>query len=210
MTVQNLISRRSISIIFLRKSIRIAIYYQIISEWILFYYYEYYNGNEDFDRGSNSDNAQIIFDILPFNLSDELKEFYKMYDGNHPLTPQLTFYPLIESCTNLITGLSDRPALILLTGNRGEIYYVICPDTPEIFSPVYCKVPDKEPVLYAECLTSWIVAIAQCYQEGAYYIEIDPDSGAKKIEQDLDKVEAIFEKFNPNQIDAWRSIWKES
>jgi hypothetical protein len=54
------------------------------------------------------------------------------------------------------------------------------------------------------------VAIAQCYQEGAYYIAIDPESGAKKIEQDLDKVEAIFEKFNPNQIDAWRSIWKES
>jgi hypothetical protein len=87
---------------------------------------------------------------------------------------------------------------------------VICSDTKETFSTIYCKLPDKEPVVYAECLTSLIVAIAQCYQEGAYYLAINPDSGERKIEQDLDKVETIFEKFNPNQIDAWRSIWKET
>ena len=50
--------------------------------------------------------------------------------------------------------------------------------------------------------------IAQCYQEGAYYIAIDEETGERSIQQDLDKIEPIFEKFNPDQIDNWRKIWK--
>jgi hypothetical protein len=34
------------------------------------------------------------------------------------------------------------------------------------------------------------------------------DPGNKEIKQDLDKIEPIFEKFNPEQIDNWRKIWK--
>jgi hypothetical protein len=52
------------------------------------------------------------------------------------------------------------------------------------------------------------VTIAQCYQEGAYYIAIDEETGDRSIQQDLDKIEPIFEKFNPDQIDNWRKIWK--
>jgi hypothetical protein len=75
-----------------------------------------------------------------------------------------------------------------------------------MISPVYCQFPDEEPVIYAECVTSLIVTIAQCYQEGAYYIAIDEETGERSIEQDLDKIEPIFEKFNPDQIDNWRKI----
>jgi hypothetical protein len=186
-------------------------YHQIIFEWILFYYHDYYKGNTDFEWEDEHSNINLIIATRSLSLSRELNTFYAMiYKVNYPLAPGLHFHSLEESSQNLITGLSPYPALKLFSGDCGEIYYAICPDTPETFSPIYCKVPEKEPVVYAECLTSWIVAVAQCYQEGAYYIAIDPESGERKIEQDLDKVEPIFEKFNPNQIDAWRSIWKET
>jgi hypothetical protein len=186
-------------------------YHQIIFEWILLYYHEYYNGNTDFKWEHSKYDFSTSSTILPFYLSMELKEFYEIiYEGNHPFAPGLHLHSLTEASENLMTGFSSYPALKLFTGDRDEIYYAICADTKETFSTIYCKLPGKEPVVYAECLTSLIVAIAQCYQEGAYYLAIDPQPGERKIEQDLDKVEPIFEKFNPNQIDAWRSIWKEA
>lgn len=186
-------------------------YHQIIFEWILFYYYDYYKGNTDFDWRHSDSNLKYNIAALSLYLSQELDAFdVIIYEGNHPLAPGLCVHSFAESSQNLISGLSDRPALKLFSGDRDEIYYAICSDTQETFSTIYCKLPGKEPVVYAECLTSLIVAIAQCYQEGAYYLSIDPKSGERKIEQDLDKVEPIFEKFNPNQIDAWRSIWKEA
>ena len=63
-------------------------------------------------------------------------------------------------------------------------------------------------MVYAECITSLIVTIAQCYQEGCYYVETDRETGIREIKQDLDRVEPIFDKFNPGQIDVWRKIWK--
>ncbi len=185
-------------------------YGEIIFEWILFHYHEYHNGNMDFDWRQSDSNLKSNMTANSLYLSEELDVFDNIiYEGNHPLAPGLCFHPFTEFSQNLIFGLSPDPALKLFSGERDEIYYAICPDTRETFSKIYCKLPDREPVVYAECLTSLIVAIAQCYQEGAYYVVIDPESGEKKIEQDLDKVEPIFEKFNPTQIDAWRSIWKE-
>jgi hypothetical protein len=66
----------------------------------------------------------------------------------------------------------------------------------------------EEPIGYAECISSWIATIAQCDRDGGYYIAIDERSGEKEIRQDLDKIEPIFEKFNPEQIGNWRKIWK--
>jgi hypothetical protein len=98
--------------------------------------------------------------------------------------------------------------LPLFHGDRQEIYYVLCDNEERMISHVYCQFPGEEPVIYAECVTSLIVTIAQCYQEGAYYIAIDEETGERTIEQDLDKIEPIFEKFNPDRIDTWRKIWK--
>ncbi len=185
-------------------------YNEIIFEWILFYYYDYYKGNSDFDWRHSDSNLKSNIAARSLCLSQELDMFDGIiYEENHPFAPDLYLHPFTESSQNLISGLSSYPALKLFSGDRGEIYYAICTNNQEIFSTIYCKLPDREPIVYAECLTSLIVAIAQCYQEGAYYIAIDPVSGERKIEQDLYKVEPIFEKFNPNQIDAWRSIWKE-
>jgi hypothetical protein len=77
-----------------------------------------------------------------------------------------------------------------------------------MISHVYCQFPNEETVIYAECVTSLIVTLAQCYQEGAYYIATNEETGERSIEQNLDAIEPIFEKFNPDQIDNWRKIWK--
>jgi hypothetical protein len=156
-----------------------------------------------------NDSKEIV-KSFPLNMPEELKNFYIMYEGVHRLAPGLKFYPSKEVITDLATKSIDYPIIRLFHGDKNELYYMRYEDKEKIFSNVYCKFPHKEPTIYAECLTSWISTIAQCYQEGAYYIAIDPESGQKKIEQDLDKIEPIFEKFNPNQIDAWRSIWRES
>ncbi len=44
---------------------------------------------------------------------------------------------------------------------------------------------------------------------GAYYIYFDEESGYSYIEEDLEKFEEIFQKYNPDQIDTWRYLWKE-
>jgi hypothetical protein len=177
----------------------------IIFEWILFHHYEYYNGMDDVDW-----QGLCIVKKYPFNPPiDELEIFYQICQRNYQLAPGLNFYHFYESSISVTTGFSVYPILRLFHGDSNEIYYILCDNKKKVFSNIYCKFPDRETVVYAECLTSWIATIAQCYQEGAYYIAIDPESGERKIEQDLDKVEPIFEKFNPNQIDAWRSIWKE-
>jgi hypothetical protein len=185
-------------------------YCEVIFEWILFYCCEYYNGNQDFDWSEDNPDIESIITTHSLQLSEELHLFYKiLYKCDYPLIPGLDSYSLMESSKNLINGFNNRPALKLFTGCRGEIYYAICPETQETFSTIYCQLPEQEPMVYAECLTSLMMATAQCYQKGAYCLKIDTDSGEKTITQDLDEVEKIFEKFNPNQIDNWRSIWKE-
>jgi hypothetical protein len=188
---------------------------------VIFKWLEFHCGDDIdwFDYKGNGSRASWVKDCndkkeivksSPLNMPEELKNFYIMYEGDYRLAPGLKVYPSKEVITDLATKSIDYPIIRLFHGDRNELYYMRYEDTEKIFSNVYCKLPDKEPTIYAECLTSWIAAIAQCYQEGAYYIAINPESGERKIEQDLDKVEPIFEKFNPNQIDAWRSIWKET
>ena len=194
----------------------------IIIEWLRFHYYEYYNGGNDIEWEAYTDHylskspSQRLCDDIKHickyfscKLSKELESFYLTYQGNYPIAPGLHFYPLQEAVKNTRLDLSVYPVR-LFRGDRNETYYLLCNSRRKTISPVYCQFLGRKPVVYAECLTSWIATIAQCYQEGAYYIAIDSESGERKIEQDLDKVELIFEKFNPNQIDAWRSIWKEA
>jgi hypothetical protein len=184
-------------------------YDEIILEWVLFYCCEYYNGNKDFEWIEYTPDIESIITMYSLELPEEIYVFYKtIYECDYPMIPGLEICPLMESDKNLVNKFNDRRVVKLFTGCRGEIYYAICPEAKETFSEIYCKFPEQEPMVYAECLTSLILATAQCYQEGAYYLTYDNDSGQKKIAQDLDRVEKIFEKFNPDQIDNWRSIWK--
>jgi hypothetical protein len=185
----------------------------IITSWQLYHLNQLYLKYPQTDAlRINADDAIKIIDSLPFKLPTELWSLYQYYNGGYQFTPGLHFYPLkqaIQALSNLNWIKSDTGyPFPLFKGNRDEIYYVLADDPEPTYSHVYCIFPDKEPVIYAECITSLIVTIAQCYQEGAYYIAIDEETGDRTIEQDLDKIEPIFEKFNPDQIDNWRKIWK--
>jgi hypothetical protein len=185
----------------------------IIINWQLYHYNQLYlKYPQTDDLKINPDDAIKIIDTLPFRLPTELANLYHYYNGGYQLTPRLYFYPLkqaIQALSTLTWIKSDMGyPFPLLKGNRDEIYYVLADDPEPTYSHVYCQFPDEEPIVYAECVTSLIVTIAQCYQEGAYYIAIDEETGDRSIQQDLDKIEPIFEKFNPDQIDTWRKIWK--
>jgi hypothetical protein len=181
----------------------------IIIYWQFFHCRTLYRRMEDLDNKTIEDiNIEKLIKNLPFKLSQELHSLYQnYYYGKHQLVPGLYFYLRRQAIGNLITGL-DSYLVRLFHGDRQEIYYVLCDNEERLISHVYCQFPGEEPVIYAECVTSLIVTLAQCYQEGAYYIAIDEETGERSIEQDLDKIEPIFEKFNPDQIDNWRKMWK--
>jgi hypothetical protein len=185
----------------------------IMINWQLYHYNQLYLKHpQTDDLKINAEDARNIIDSLPFKLPTELWSLYQYYNGGYQLTPRLYFYPLkqaIQALSNLNWIKSDTGyPFPLFKGTRDEIYYVLADDPEPTYSHIYCIFPGEEPIVYAECVTSLIVTIAQCYQEGAYYIAIDEETGARSIEQDLDKIEPIFEKFNPDRIDNWRKIWK--
>ena len=184
-----------------------------IINWQLYHYNQLYLKHSPIDDLQISLNdSRKVTDSLPFKLSLELYSLYRYFNGGYELFPHLYFYPLrqaIQVLSNLTWIKSDTGyPFPLFKGTRDEIYYVLADDPEPTYSHVYCVFPGKEPMVYAECVTSLIVTIAQCYQEGAYYIAIDEETGERSIEQNLDAIEPIFEKFNPDQIDNWRKIWK--
>jgi hypothetical protein len=128
-------------------------------------------------------------------------------EDKYQLAPGLNVCPLQHSVRETKLGLDVYPVQIF-RGDRQEIYYVLCDNIQRPYSHVYCQFPNAEPFVYAECIGSLMVTIAQCYRDGGYYIAINEQSGEKEIKQDLAKIEPIFEKFNPEQIDNWRKIWK--
>jgi hypothetical protein len=179
----------------------------IIPNWLEFHYYEYYN-NTYYNSSDRHKNTEGMIKLIPYTMTEELSIFYSIYAHTYSfLAPGLHFYLLEEEIKKSLPGLDSCPVQIFY-GDRHEIYYVICDHEERLISPVYCQFLGKEPIVYAECLSSLIATIAQCYQEGAYYIAINEQTGERSIEQDLDKIEPIFEKFNPDQIDTWRKIWK--
>lgn len=185
----------------------------IIIDWQIYYYERLYLKEISTD-GVQIDYADAIkiSEHLPFKLPNELYTLYRYHNGGYQLAPNLYFYSLkqaIRAGYNLkwIKANTGYP-FPLFKGTRNEIYYILANDSEQTYSHVYCIFPSGESMIYAECITSLIVTIAQCYRERAYYISINEESGTRNIRQDLDKIEPIFEKFNPAQIDNWRKIWR--
>lgn len=192
--------------------ILIAVSSNKIFSWLFFYHDDLYNYLNLYGIDKRTISEQIsqierLINNFPFKFSQELHILYKYYREECQIAPKLYFHPFSQSIQSRKTESNDY-TLLLFHGDRQEVYYVLCNNEERMISPVYCQFSGEEPVIYAECVTSLIVTIAQCYQEGAYYIAINEETGERSIEQDLDKIEPIFEKFNPDQIDTWRKIWK--
>jgi hypothetical protein len=174
-----------------------------IVEWQYFHVGGFYRESE---CKSNKNNAKQLLERLPFKLPKEFYIFHAMHGEEYQMAPGLYSSPLEKRIQSSITN--DNGIFTLFQGDQQETYYIVCDDVMRDVSHVYCLVPGREPLVFAECITSFIVAICQCYQEEGYYTSIDELSESITIEQDLNKVELVFEKFNPNQIDNWRQIWK--
>jgi hypothetical protein len=183
----------------------------IIINWQLYHYNQLYLKHLLIDELKiNYDDAIKITKSLPFKLPMELYNLYHYYNGGYQLAPDLYFYSLkqsIHALPKLAHIKSNRGyPFPLFKGDGGKIYYVLAHGSQATYSHVYCILSGGMPTIYAECVTSLIVTIAQCYQEGCYHIETDRETGIREIKQDLDRIEPIFEKFNPDQIDTWREI----
>jgi hypothetical protein len=155
--------------------------------------------------GSSDKYNYINTKDLPSIMHKDLSIFYLLYDGRFPLIPGLYSYCVEEALANTIKkqGVSLMP---IFHGEVGEIYYVQCSDGTGDISKVYCQIPGMELDNYAECFTSWMMSIAQCYQDDVYSVVVDKFSGNTTIEKDLCKMESIFEKFNPDQITVWKKL----
>jgi hypothetical protein len=192
--------------------ILIAISTEKIFSWLFFYHDDLYNylGLYGVDKRSIPEQISQIERLInnfPLKLTQEVHMLYRYYRRECKIAPNLYFNTPPQSVQTQTSG-SSNYIIRLFHGDRQEIYYVLCDNQERLISHVYCQFPGEEPVIYAECVTSLIITIAQCYQEGACYIAIDEETGERSLEQDLDKIEPIFEKFNPDQIDTWRKIWK--
>jgi hypothetical protein len=184
-------------------------FYYGIAEWLKFYYYRYYNAGKDLDYILDDRGTNYKPENLPFKLFQELEILDLVADaiGNSPIAPRLSFISL-ERAILRSTPKDNSYIVPILEGDREEIYYVECDNIKRNISPVYCQFPNEEPIIYAECVTALFTAIADCYRSEVYYIATDEETGKRSIEQDLDKVELSFEKFNPEQIDNWRKVWR--
>jgi hypothetical protein len=180
----------------------------IITSWQLFNLCEdFYHEGDSIDtksRDSSYEIRQLSENNLPFKLPKELIDLHQTYRGEYQLAPGLYFYSLITaSFIQEDTSRDSMARFPIFKGDRDELYYVRCDHVQRPTDRVYCVFPGGEPMVYAECVTSLIMTIAECYREGAYYTE-----DSREIQSNLDKIEIIFEKFNPKQIENWRKVWR--
>jgi hypothetical protein len=159
----------------------------------------------------NDEEIREITKYLPIELPIELYCLYQYYNGGYQLCPSLKFYPLERAIYDLsilrwLRSPESGYPFPLFKGDRQEIYFITVSNKRTDSARVYCQFPGMEAILYSECITSLIVAIAQCYQDDAYEATIDPVSGKQDISANLSTIELIFDKFNPDTIDSWRAI----
>jgi hypothetical protein len=159
----------------------------------------------------NDEEVKELTKYLPIQLPIELYCLYQYYNGGYQLCPGLKFYTLERAIYNLsnlrwLRSPESGYPFPLFKGDRQEIYFITVSNRKTDSARVYCQFPGMEAILYSECITSLIVAIAQCYQDDAYEATINPVSGKQDISANLSTVELIFDKFNPDTIDSWRAI----
>lgn len=155
---------------------------------------------------------QEIEQSLPLILPWEVREIYHYCNGEIALTPSLFLEPLEKAIENTCYGewmrgnkiSSSSHILPLFHGDGKNFYYVICDSANK--SPVWCVYVGEAPRMYAASLTSLILSTWECYETGVYYMYFDEESGCSYVEDDdnSEKAEEIFQKYNPEQMNDWR------
>lgn len=161
---------------------------------------------------SNSEIEQLT-NPLSLHLPWEVREIYHYCNGKIALAESLVLYPLEVAVQNTCYAdwmkgnviPSSRNILPLFQGDGKDFYYVVC-DVAERNSPVWCVFVGGYPLICAASLTSLILTFWECYETGAYYIELD-EEGYPYVERDFNKFQNIFQKYNPEQMDSCEVLW---
>lgn len=187
-----------------------------IVKWLRFYYPEAVSSLRP--RLPYQEIEKLIQNIS-FKFPKEVYELYQYCNGEGVLlAPSLVLnfleYAMDQSCySDWMRGnkFGDSNYMLpLFHGDGKDFYYVVCDELEKNSSPILCVFVGQEPRMYAANLTSLILTIAECYETGAYYVVyFDEESGYFDLGQDLEKIEKIFQKYNPEQINTWRCIWKD-
>jgi hypothetical protein len=142
---------------------------------------------------------QEITKNLPFKLSEEVCELYQWRNGallNHGFFPFMTFYPLEESLKISqfqIEGKIFYPYDLILFSTDRNFYYISNSDRES--HPIRRFNEWENEICYVS-LTDLILAIAECYEAGAYYVK--QGTRLKFLQEDKTKSEPIFSKYHPH------------
>ena len=166
--------------------------------------------------GLSIEQIEKITKDFPFVLPKEVYELYQFCNGNMVLGNYDLIMGSLESSLEESYSwewAKEPPSLnshifTVFHGDGHDVYYVLCDKQKKGFSPIWTAwaAHGCDPSIYASSLTNLMLTVAECYQAGAYYIQFDED-GYLEIGTDLNKFEKIFQKYNPEQMDAWREIW---
>ncbi|EAZ91207.1 SMI1/KNR4 family protein [Crocosphaera chwakensis] len=168
-------------------------------------------------RGLSIKEIEEITKDFPFVLPKEVYDLYQFCDGDimlgsddlvlYPLKLALEWSPHCEAYKDPCSF--DNHILTIMHGCGKDVYYILCDKKEKDYSSVWYAKMGLDSVIYASSLTNLMLTIAECYREGAYYTKFYEEFGYIRIEEDLEKIEKIFQKYNPEQINTWRGIWKD-
>jgi hypothetical protein len=163
--------------------------------------------------GLSDPEIEKLTQPLSLNIPREVREIYRYCNGKFALAPSLILEPLetaIEASLSADWMKGNKipfctKILPLFHGYGKDFYYVIC-DLQEKDPSVWCVFAGEQPLMCGANLTSLILTMSECYETGAYYIDVD-EEGYFYVEEDYEKFEKIFEKYNPEQMDTCEYLW---
>ena len=187
---------------------------QALKEIVSWLQVNYPEAISDLRSGLSIKQIEEITKDFPFVLPKEVCELYQFCNGNMVLgNYDLIMYSLesalelsnLWECTKQPHSINNH-IWIIFYGDGKDVYYTLADKKEKNSSSIWSAWVGLEPSIYASSLTNLILTVAECYQAGAYYTQFDED-GYLEIGTDLNKFEKIFQKYNPEQMDAWREIW---
>jgi hypothetical protein len=83
-------------------------------------------------------------------------------------------------------------------GDGKETYFVRCYKLEKDYSPVLVRGIGSPRVVYTSSLTNLILTWAECFESGAYQSIFDEENNFHYLEEDWNKIDSIFRKYNSN------------
>jgi hypothetical protein len=179
---------------------------------------------EAFQTGLSYEEIKSMVSEIPLKLPQEIYDLYKWRNG---LVGDITTYtsiyssgdfsPLstaLENYQNLVEQdlICENPLIIDLIpsynkyslfpffyDSNGYTYAVILNSEKLLSSPVISISGDGGFGMQYESLTAMFSMIVECYETGAYYIDIEGDYEGQIIENSKE-ASKIFKKYNPNLL----------